>query len=133
MRRDPENNPFYHRRDLNGDGIPETMCNFFVRDTCNDMSAPIPNMRANDMICWLQSTLGHLEGWRQGSLQTAKVAAGRGEVVIVAWFNEKGHPGHVALMCDGEGNIAQAGRINFNKGSISKGFGELKVVFLIHA
>lgn len=132
MRRDPEHAPLYHRRDLDGDGKPETMCNWFVRDVTADLSAPIPNMRANDMIEWLRGTLARLEGWKAGSLESAKVAAGEGKVVVVGWKNPAGATGHVALMINSKGEIAQAGRINFNRGTIAQGFGDLKVEFFIH-
>lgn len=132
MRRDPEHAPIYHRRDINGDGIPETMCNWFARDFAADMSAPIPNARANDQIEWLRSTLGLLEGWKETNITGAKLAAGEGKVVLVGWFNPKGHPGHIAVMRNGLGEIAQAGRINFNKGTIEQGFGQLPVQFFIH-
>lgn len=132
MARDPEHNPFYFRRDLNGDGIPETMCNFLVRDLCGDLGAAIPNARANDMLAWIDSPLGRLEGWKRASFESAKLAAGRGEVVIVGWVNPKGHPGHVAIMRDEKGHIAQAGRQNFNSDTITKGFGGLPVVYFTH-
>ncbi len=133
MRRDPEHAPIYHRRDLTNDGIPETMCNWFARDVCADLSCPIPNARANDQLAWIGGTLGLLEGWKAGSFLSAKQAASEGKVVVVGWVNPvANHSGHIALMVDGEGHIAQAGRINFNKGTIDKGFGALKVSYYIH-
>lgn len=134
LRRDPENAPFYHRRDLTGDGIPETMCNWFARDFCADMSCPIPNAKAGDQIKWLGSTLGHLDGWRKAGRIDAAAAAARGEVVLVTWLNpNEKQSSHIAVMVDGDGNIAQAGRTNFNKGTIVKGFGDLPVCFFIHS
>lgn len=134
MRRDPENNPFYHKRDLNNDGKPETMCNWFARDYCGDMSAPIPNALARDQIDWLKSLLAKHAGWLYPvSHAQAKMAAGEGKVVLVFWRNPNDkESSHIAVMIDGLGHIAQAGRVNFNKGTIGQGFGDKNVEYAIH-
>lgn len=135
MRRDPEHSPIYHRRDLNGDGKPETMCNWFARDYCGDMSAPIPNALARDQIDWLKSPLARLDGWvYPASLTQAKLAASEGKVVLVFWRNPNNkESSHIAVMIDGLGHIAQAGRVNFNKGTVGQGFGGVAPIeFAIH-
>lgn len=129
---DPAGAPEYQRRDVTGDGIPETFCNKFVQEVCRRMGVVILESKANATIQWLDGAIGREQGWLECTFDFAKRAAARGELVIVAWENPKGDPGHVSVLRDVEGNHAQAGRTNTNKGSIESGFGTLPRRYFHH-
>lgn len=123
---DPERNPHLQRRDITGDQVPETFCNWFVADVTALLECPVPRVRANDQILWLNAGNG---GWETVSPADAMERAGKGLPVLVGWFNPKGHPGHIALVRatpTGQHGlwIAQAGRSNFSLGTLFEGFGK---------
>lgn len=119
----PAGAPEYQRRDITGDGVPETFCNKFVQAVCKAMGIVILEAKANATIRWLDSAMGREQGWLECTFDFAKRAASRGELVVVCWENPAGDPGHVSVVRDAEGNHAQAGKTNTNKGSIESGFG----------
>lgn len=128
--------PRYKRRDITGDGAPETFCNVFVRDFCDAMGVRLPRpMRANDIISWL--TEEHLRGdWSTVDEAAAVAAADAGKVVIAGWYNRNGGSGHLAVVLPSLGepgvHIAQAGVTNFSRGKLASGFGTKPVTFWAH-
>lgn len=118
----PAGDPSLIKHDVDGDGKNETFCNILVQRFCARRGLVIFKARANDMIKWLDSGLGREQGWLECSEDFAKRAAGRGENVIIAWFNPAGHPGHMSVMRDKDGNHAQAGGTNTNKAPWRTGY-----------
>ncbi|MDP2271245.1 MAG: hypothetical protein Q8K32_10975 [Archangium sp.] len=126
----------YARRDVTGDGIPETFCNVFARDCCRALGVPLPEgMTANQLVNWL-STVGRSRGWEQVELHVARAMVDEGQVVVPGWFNRNGGSGHIAIGKPTHGeagfHIAQAGRTNFARGLLARGFGDLQPTFFAH-
>ena len=71
---DPEHAERYRRRDVTGDGIDETFCNFFVRDALHALGVPTPKLRANELADWLAVS----EEWRAVDAHEADLRATRG-------------------------------------------------------
>jgi hypothetical protein len=122
---DPERNPDLQRRDVTGDGVPETFCNIMIHDVTALLECPVPRVRANDQLKWLRAGNG---GWEKVTPAEALNRATKGLPVVVGWFNPKGHPGHIALVRATPAGqhglwIAQAGRTNFSLGTLYEGFG----------
>lgn len=126
---DPANNPLWKRRDITGDGVPETFCNQFLHDALELLDVPLPKgMLARQQIAWLSSDVGKAHGWRPVERGEAFHAANRGEPVVVGWCNpDASRSSHVALVMPTpfgfELQIAQAGRVNFNSDTLTRGFG----------
>lgn len=123
----------YRKRDITGDGQPETFCNVFIHDVTSVLGCPVPLLLANEQIAWLaeQST------WTPVSTLEAESAVRQGEAVVVGYDAKRGH-GHIALGVPakyGETGlwIAQAGASNFSCGRLEWGFGHLPVTFWRHA
>ncbi len=131
-----ETAPRYQRRDVTGDGVPETFCNVFARDCCRALGVPLPEgMRANQLVDWLTGE-GRTKGWEQVSAHVARAMADEGQVVLPAWFNRNGGSGHIAIVLPTHGeaglHIAQAGRTNFARCRLEQGFGDLQPTLFAH-
>lgn len=114
----------YRKRDVTGDGLPETFCNVFVHDVTAALSCPVPLLLANAQIAWLKE-IGPAKGWRSIDAHQAEVLANEGYPVAAGWSNPRGH-GHVAICCPSNEpglHVAQAGSVNFTCRPISRGFG----------
>lgn len=130
----------YARRDVTGDDVDETFCNFFVREGLRMLSVELPRMRANDMVDWLADHRGQAAGWAQVQPWIARALADAGCPVVAGWKNTPGRPGHVALVMPPKAEterglriwIAQAGSTNFAHGTLAQGFGNLPVTFFAH-
>lgn len=135
----------YARRDVTGDGIDETFCNLLVQDVCEAMSVLVPRgIRANTLIAWLgdQAERRAETGWEVVDEHVAQAMADTGQLVVAGWVNETGGPGHVAIVIpsledageprSGDVFIAQAGRVNFTRGTLQQGFGGRGVTFYGH-
>lgn len=135
----------YTKRDI--DGIPgdETTCNLLVQDVCEAMSVLVPRgIRANTLIAWLgeQAERRAETGWEVVDEHVAQAMADTGQLVVAGWVNETGGPGHVAIVIpsledageprSGDVWIAQAGRVNFTRGTLQQGFGGRGVTFYGH-
>lgn len=123
----------YRKRDVTGDGIPETFCNVFVHDVTSALGCPVPLLLANAQIDWLNSQ----DFWTPSTVLEAEWAAGKGEPVVAGWKARSSH-GHIALGVPakyGESGlwIAQAGATNFSCGRFEWGFGHLPAQFWRHA
>ena len=132
-----EVHPRYARRDITGDGNPETFCNAFARDVCDALHAPLPwGLRANQLVEWLSGPTGRQMEWSGLSEHQARAFADEGCPTVATWFNRNGGPGHIALVVPSRGEsgvwIAQAGRTNFARGLLSRGFGSLPVTYFAH-
>ncbi len=126
----------YLRRDVTGDGRPETFCNFFARDISRAMHAPLPEgLRANQMFDWLENA-GRAEGWEEVDEHPAQRAADEGLFVVAAWKNPSGGPGHITPLLPSEGQpgtwVANVGAANFARGALARAFGALKPSFFVH-
>lgn len=122
--------PKYARRDVTGDGVDETFCNFFAHDVCTELGAELPCVKANEQVKWLRD-VGPTCGWHPCDAVEAKFAADRGILTLATWLNEVAH-GHIAVVvpCSGaEVCIAQAGARNYLRGPIAAGFGSYPVRF----
>lgn len=120
----------YVKRDVTGDGIDETFCNFFVRESLRAQGVEIPRGRCNDLIAFFQSS----SAWDLVRPWAAQALAQVGHPVVVLWVNpEPKRSGHIARLkprrsfdeSDGW-FIAQAGLSNFTHDKLSRGFGALK-------
>lgn len=126
---DPENNPHLQKRDITGDGIDETFCNWFVAMVTMLLGCAVPKILARLQIEWLRA--GN-NGWYHVTDVQAVEAANRGEPVVVGWMNpDPKRSSHVALVrATPKGKvgifISQAGRKNFNLIELERGFGELQ-------
>jgi len=141
-----ESNSRYLKRNGN------TYCNLFVGDVTARLGVPIPNQphttpngrwyRANDQYRWLLNE-GRDHHWYEVSGRVAQQYANRGYVAVAAWYNPKGHPGHIAMVRPHAWNgsysdhygprIAQAGRHNYNSTTVRTGFeGASGVRYFVH-
>ncbi len=134
-----ESNPKYLRRDITGDGLPETFCNFFLTDATHLLGCPVPLMLATAQIEWLESYAGRAEGWHECDESKAGHAAEAGHPTVAAWANPSGFHSHVALVvpkadgAPGHGlHIAQAGRHNYANTELQRGFGTLLPRYWTH-
>lgn len=129
--------PRYAKRDVTGDGKPETFCNFFTRDVSRAMHAPLPEgMRANQMFDWLDGAEAKAAGWETCDEHTAQRAADEGLFVVAVWKNPSGGPGHITPLIPSEGQpgtwVANVGANNFARGLLVRAFGGLKPSFFVH-
>lgn len=116
----------------------QTWCNILFTDVVAAMGIAAPRhwmtskgepaavgrgreMRANDLVDWFR-THGATWGWMATDRETAEKAATRGHLAAVTWRNDKGGPGHIAVVL-GPDAIAQAGRQSFSRGRVAQGFG----------
>ncbi len=122
----------YLRRDVTGDGLPETFCNFFAHDVCEAYGAELPQDLVNVQVKWLDEADGGLAaGWSPVDAVEAHFCAERGILTLATWVNEHGH-GHIAVLVPSgtdQIHIAQAGRTNFIDGKLAQGFDSLPVRF----
>lgn len=130
--------PRYVKRDVTGDGVPETFCNFFTRDVSRAMHAPLPEgMRANQMFDWLRLSLDAArEGWEEVPEHVAQGAADAGLFAVAVWKNPSGGPGHITPLIPSEGQpgtwVANVGASNFARGTLARAFGNLRPRFWVH-
>lgn len=137
--------PRYLRRDVTGDHVDETWCNFFLVEILAALGVTIPQLRANELVEWFvaqdqEKKLG--PGWDEVEAKEAQAHADRGYVVVAGWINPKvddrGYrsPGHVALVVPSLGQlgvwIAQAGWSNFSRARLEHGFGLRPVRFFVY-
>ena len=131
-----ETAPRYQRRDVTGDGVPETFCNVYARDVCRALGVPLPeNMRANDLVAWLSGSVVCGTGWEPATAHVAQAMANEGMPALAGWFNRNGGSGHIAVVLPSSSptlEIAQAGRTNFARGALARGFGDLSPSFFVH-
>lgn len=127
-----------------------TWCNIFVSDVTAALGCPIPHwvtqagrptthddskngakeLNANAMHNWLLEFGGQF-GWRQISKGEAFERADAGYPVVASWKNVKG-AGHIAMVIP-DGQIAQAGAVNFAAGQLEYGFGtDKEILFFTH-
>ena len=114
----------YRKRDVTGDGEPETFCNTFLHDVTLALGCEVPWLLANAQVAWFKE-IGPAKGWRQVDAHQAEVLINEGYPVVAGWSNPRGH-GHVAIgspSIDAGLHVAQAGSINFTCRPISRGFG----------
>lgn len=92
----------YQKRDVTGDGIAETWCNYFINDCCVALgikvfdTKPWPKL-ANQMVEDMQR---EPHRWQELDPDEAQAEANRGALVIAGASNPKGS-GHVALIIPG--------------------------------
>lgn len=119
----------------------KTWCNIFVSDVTAALGAPIPHwvttagrptdhadkdngareLTANKTCDWLLE-LGSKFGWQQiAPRDAAEKRAVAGFPTVACWKNPQPGSGHIAILVPG--GIAQAGKENFNLGSLERGFG----------
>lgn len=128
---DPEGNPELQRRDVTGDGIPETFCNIFVRLVLAVLGLVIPAMLCNDLIKWFAEE-GEAEGWVKVSAAEAALRAELGYPTVGVWRNKSGGHGHIVLVVPAIGgtgmHTAQAGAKNWANAPI-EGAGLLSAAY----
>lgn len=135
-----------------------TYCNIFAMDFCKKMGIPLPEyldwnkdgriddyLNANESISWLNGSYnkggvqtGPQLGWKTVTADQAAQYASEGKVVVAGWTNPvASQPGHMAIVrpesTPGNIQIAQAGGTNFEKGSITKGFGSRNVSYFVYS
>ena len=134
-----------HARYAPKDG--KTWCNIFVSDVTSALGCPIPHwvttagrpsthteagareLTANQTQDWLRE-LGVKFGWRPAKADEAAERANGGFPTVATWKNPAGS-GHIAVCIPG--GIAQAGKENFNLGSLERGFGTgREILFFTH-
>ncbi len=129
---DPARSLRYQRRDVDGDGRPETFCNFFLRDALNALGVKTPKLVANELVRYLNEA----ESWVACFAAAAAERAAAGFPTVAGWANPRPRlPGHVALVVpslEPGVRIAQAGRVSFNDGPVTQGFGALPVLYWTH-
>lgn len=131
---DPARSLRYQRRDVSGDGRPETFCNFFLRDALNALGVKMPKAVANELVRYFNEA----ETWAPCFAHAAAERASAGFPTVAGWANPTPRlPGHVALVLPTHPGahgvrIAQAGRVCFNDGELTQGFGGLPVLFWTH-
>lgn len=142
-----ETSPRWRKRDVTGDHVDETFCNFYLREILSALGVTIPEARANETVEWLDAEARRTSaevgavGWREVEARDAKAAVDRGGIAVAGWINPQTNelgerrPGHVALVVPslGQGGvwIAQAGTTNFSRGQLEHGFGLRAVRFFV--
>jgi len=132
-----DSNPRFKRRDVTGDGRPETFCNQFVEAVCLLLEAPLPKgLLAREQLAWLQSKEGLEAAWIPVVEEQAREMALMGFPTVVGWFAPIGHS-HIAMVRPAKAyvgtRIAQAGALCFSDGPLVRGFGRGKdLVFFSH-
>lgn len=125
----------YAKRDVTGDGKPETFCNVHTADVAEAMGVLLPRARANEQILWL-TTHGIAEGWEQVPEHAAQACADQGMLVVACWYNRNGGPGHIAPLEPSMGEpgtwCSNVGAINFLRGTVGQAFGTLPVTYFVH-
>lgn len=115
----------YRARDVTGDGVSETFCNFFTRDFCRAMGVPLPEgLRANDYFTKLHEGMG---SWRFLTKLEAGLALELGKPVFAIAKNDGG-PGHMTPcreMVVDTIYVDHVGRHNARRLPISAAFGHL--------
>lgn len=128
----------YQRRDVTGDGVPETFCNVFAQDVAEAMGCVLPRYtRANGLLEWLASPAAREHDWEEvPTAHVARAQADAGQLALVAWHSRGAGSGHIAVVVPSLGEpglwIAQAGLQNFTRGSLQSGFGSRAVSFFTH-
>lgn len=128
----------YRRRDVTGDGAPETWCNVFAQDVAEAMGVLLPrHARANGLVEWLASPAARELGWEEvPTAHVARAQADAGQLALVAWHSRGAGSGHIAVAVPSLGEpglwIAQAGLVNFTRGSLASGFGSRAVSYFTH-
>jgi len=125
----------YRKRDVTGDGRPETFCNVHMADVAEAMGVLLPRARANEQILWL-TTHGVTEGWEQVPEHAAQACADQGMLVVATWFSRNGGSGHIAPLEPSMGEpgawCSNVGAINFLRGTVGQAFGTLPVTYFVH-
>lgn len=138
-----ETNPRYTPRNNS------TFCNIFLWDVTSAMGAEIPHwvdekgdpckpgkgaeLSANKIVDWIVKH-GPRFGWAECTEAEARRDARFGQPAVALWKNPKGI-GHVAVVMPAREpvtQIAQAGRLNFSLGPVTKGFGKLSPRYFVH-
>ncbi len=127
-----------------------THCNLFVRRVSLRMGAAIPLVLANQQNEWLkeQAALssprasGLEVGWERTDAHTAQAMADQGCLAVASWFNpvkdEQGNfgHGHIGILMPSLGEsgvwLAQAGRTNFTRELLQRGFGAIAPDYFVH-
>ena len=140
-----------NERDITGDEVPETFCNWFVADVLDMLGVSMPRYKpadeAGDYVRphpiygydktktkpWSATELNRYLGrggngkWHRANRVNAVTLANQGTAVVVSI------PGHIALVIPGgQGEavrIAQAGRICGKNLRLEEGFGHREVEF----
>lgn len=125
----------YLPHDFDGKVGDETACNVFAQDVCEAMGVMLPrNSRANDLVRWLELDSKQWD-WEAVPAHVAQRMADEGQLALVVWHNPAG-PGHIAVLVPSLGEpdyfCAQAGRVNFTRGTVSQGFGGRVVSYFAH-
>lgn len=140
-----ETNPAFVRHDIDGDGKNETFCNAFAARIAVKMGVPLPLLLANAQHQWLVEQAaksaprasGLPVGWEKVDAHTAQAMADQGCFAVASWANpiEGGH-GHIAPLMPSLGEpgvwAAQAGRLNFTRELLQRGFGAIAPDFFVY-
>jgi len=131
----------YQRRDVTGDNVDETFCNFFAREALRGLGVDLPRLRANELAEYLHGPVALGHDWAWINVWVAKALAEAGFPVLALQRNPTG-PGHVALLMPPRTDperalnrvwIAQAGATNFAHGRLQQGFSpDRPVLFFGH-
>lgn len=133
---DPQYNPVLQPGQINGQPSPgATWCGKAIMLILAKLGLGIPwgeyGTLINTIIEWLDA--GN-DGWFPAiNAADAQAQALAGKVVLATYYNPGGH-GHAAIVLPiaGPMQIAQAGKTNFNQGSLAKGFGNIQPIFYVH-
>ena len=119
--------PEYRKKDVDGDGKDDTLCNWFVNRVAQHVGCDeLKGLLANQIV----ELLG--QSWILLDQDEAQEQANSGHLVIAGWANPAGH-GHVALVIPGKiswsrqfgddvPNGANAGNTTFYGRPMSHGF-----------
>lgn len=126
----------YAKRDITGDGKPETFCNVFACDVAEAMSVVLPRGQlANQLCVWLQSSVARELGWELVGPHVAQRMADEGQLAFATWFNLNG-PGHIAPLQPSMGQpgawLSNVGNENFLRGRVGSAFGLRPVTYFAH-
>lgn len=129
----------YAPRDVTGDGKPETFCNLFAQDVCEAMGVELPrNARANELHAWLAgpATCSARSGWERADAHAGMAMAEQGCLALAVWPHPAGGSGHMAILVPSLGEpgvwCAQAGRVNFTRELLQRGFGPIAPSVFVH-
>ena len=136
-----ETNPAWQRRDVTGDGRPDTFCNQAVEASLERQGVPIPKgLLANEQADYFVSEKGRLDGWMEMTDHATVERLAREGFIVVGFLKAAGH-GHVVRIvpsADGSPGLYtwQAGRTNHKNKPISYSWSAQdlhRVRFVVHA
>lgn len=121
----------------NGVEMPTTQCNGYTCVVMAALGSPLPAGKlANDLLTWLSTSPGQVQGWTECEREIATRRANLGYPTVAVAY-EEGH-GHIAPCVPSPSDdpvrlyVSAAGAYNMLRGPMEASFGALKPRYFTH-